>query len=162
MGVTESLQALQPASRIIYDSLNCTYQLVPFEGCYTRVAILDTLHQMHAPVVETLVVDDQTAWLVPQQFHHVVRRVYEHEHVTAVQVMPHVAVHYPTQHIEVLSHVRRLRVKPELRSLSKAEHRLQAFQNCIYHSRGQPTLNAHVSAPGRTKFNAHPIFTGGV
>ena len=64
MGVTESLQALQPAPRIIYDSLNCTYQLVPFEGCYTRVAILDTLHQMHAPVVETLVVDDQTAWLV--------------------------------------------------------------------------------------------------
>ena len=89
----------------------------------------------------------EAAWLVPQQFHHVVSRVYEH--VTAVQVIPHVAVHYPAKHIGVLPHVRRLHVNPELRSLSKAEHRLQAFQNSIYHSRGQPTLNAHVSAPPR-------------
>ena len=39
-------------------------------------------------------------------------------------------VHDAAQHVEVLPHVRGLRVKPELRSISKAEHRIQAFQNC--------------------------------
>ena len=160
MNVAECFQTLQPASRVIDDSPDCTYQLVPFEGRYARISILDTFHQMHALVVEALVVDDQTTGLVAQQLHHVVRRVHEHEHVAAVQVLPHVAVHDSAQHVEVLPHIRGLRIKPELRSVSKAEHGLQAFQDRVHHCRGQSALDAHVGATNRAEFDAHPVLSG--
>lgn len=162
MNITKSFQALQPALRVIDDTLDCTHQSVPFEGRYAWGTRLRTLYQMHPAVVEALVVYDQTAGLIAQQLHHVVRRVYEYEHVATVQHPAHMAVHYAAQHIEVLSHVRWLRVQPELGSVSNAEHRLQAFQDCIYHCRGQSTLNAHGGASGCTEFDAHPVLTGGV
>ena len=162
LNVTKSLQAPKPALRVIDDTLDCTYQSVPFERRYARVSRLRPLNQMHPAVVEALVVYDQTAGLIAQQLHHVVRRVYEYEHVAAVQLPAHMAVHYTAQHIEALSHVRWLRVQPELRSVSNAEHRLQAFQDCIYHCRGQSALNAHVGASGCPEFDAHPVLSGGV
>lgn len=110
MNISKSFQALQPPLRVIDDTLDCTYQSVPFEGSYACLSRLHSLNQMHPAVVEALVVYDQTAWLVAQQLHHVVRRVYEYEHVATVQLLPHMAVHYAAQHVEVLSHVRRLRV----------------------------------------------------
>ena len=162
MDVTENFQTLQPALRIVDDSLDCFDQPVPFEGRYVGVSILNSLHKMHAPVVQPLVVDHQTAGLVAQQLHHIVRGVHEHEHVAAVQVLPHVAFHYPAQHIEVLPHVRGLRIKPELRTVSKAEHGLQAFQDRIHHGGGQSALDPHVGATYRTELNAHPVLSGGV
>ena len=126
---------MQPAPRIVDDSLDGINQTAPFEGSDGRVAILDSLHQMHSAMVQTLVVDDKPARLVTQQLHHVVRGVYEHKHVAAVEVLPHVVVHDAAQHVEVLAHVRGLRVQPELRPVSKAEHTLYAFQDCVHHRR---------------------------
>ena len=160
MDVAESFQALQPAPRIIDDSLDCIDQPVPFEGRYARVSSLNSLHKMHAPVVQPLVVDHQTAGLVAQQLHHVVRGVHEYEHVAAVQVLPHMAVDDSAQHVEVLPHVRGLRVKPELRTVSKTEHGLQTFQNRIYHGGSQSALNAHVRATDRAELDAHPVLVG--
>lgn len=88
---------------------------------------------MYPSVVKAFVIDHKSARLVAQQLHHVVGSVYEHEDIPAVQVLTHVVVHYPAQHVEVLAHVRRLRVKPELRSVSKTEHGLYTFEDCVHH-----------------------------
>lgn len=160
MDVPESFQALQPAPRIIDDSLDCIDQPVPFEGRYVGVSILNSFHQMHTPMVQPLVVDDQAARLIAQQLHHVVRGVHEYEHVAAVQVLPHMAVDDSAQHVEVFPHVRRLRVKPELRTVSKAEHGLQAFQDCVHHGGSQSALDPHVGTADSPEFNAHPVLYG--
>ena len=59
-------------------------------------------------------------------------------------------------------HVRRLRVKPELRHVSKAEHGLQAFQDRVYHGGGQSALDPHVGAADRAELDAHPVLCGGI
>ena len=84
MDVTDSLQALQPASRIVNDSLDGIDKATPFEGRDAGVSLLDTLYQMHPSMIQAFVVDNQTAGLVAQQLHHVVRRVHEHKHVAAI------------------------------------------------------------------------------
>ena len=160
MDVPESFQTLQPAPRIINYPTDRIDQPVPFEGGYVGVSILNSLHQMHAPVVQPLVVDYQAAGLVAQQLHHIVRGVHEHEHVAAVQVLPHMAVDDSAQHVEVLPHVRRLRVKPELRTVSKTEHGLQAFQDCVHHGGSQSALDPHVGTADSPEFNAHPVLYG--
>ena len=151
---------MQPAPRIIDDSLDGINQAVPFEGRDGGVAILDPFHKMHPAVVQTLVVDDEPARLVTQQLHHVVRGVHEHKHVAAVQVLPHMVVHDAAQHVEVLPHVRWLRVQPELRSVSKAEHTLHAFKDCVHHRGSQAALDAHVRAGHRAQLNTHPVLSG--
>ena len=115
---------------------------------------------MHPSVVKAFVIDHKSARLVAQQLHHVVGSVHEHEDIPAVQVLTHVVVHYPAQHVEVLAHVRRLRVKPELRSFSKTEHGLYAFEDCVHHRGRQAPLDAHVRAGNRAEFNAHPVLNG--
>ena len=58
--------------------------------------------------------------------------------------------------------MRTVRVKPELRSVSKAEHGLQAFQDRVHHGWGQSALDPHVRASDRTELDAHPVLAGGV
>ena len=115
---------------------------------------------MHPYVVKAFVIDHKSARLVAQRLHHVVGSVYEHEDIPAVQVLTHVVVHYPAQHVEALAHVRRLRVKPEPRSVSKTEHGLYAFEDCVHHRGRQAALDAHVRAGNRAELNAHPVLTG--
>ena len=151
---------MQTASWVIDCSLNGVHKTAPLKGAYRRVALLYPSNQMHPSVVEALVIDHKSARLVAQQLHHVVGSVYEHEYIPAVQVPTHVVVHYPAQHVEVLAHVRRLRVKPELRSVSKTEHGLYAFEDCVHHRGRQAALDAHVRAGNRAEFNAHPVLAG--
>ena len=115
---------------------------------------------MHPSVVKAFVIDNKSARLIAQQFHHIVGSVYEHENIPAVQVLTHIVVYYPAQHVEVLAHIRRLRVKPELRSVSKTEHSLYAFEDCVHHRWRQAALDAHIRTGNRAEFNAHPVLTG--
>ena len=57
MNISKSFQALQPPLRVIDDTLDCTYQAVPFEGSYACLSRLHSLNQMHPAVVEALVGD---------------------------------------------------------------------------------------------------------
>ena len=99
-----------------------TYQPAPFERRHGGISLLHPLHQMHPSMVQALVVYHKPAGLVAQQLHHVVRGVHEHEHVHAIQVLPHVVGHNPAQLVEVAAHVSRPRVKPELSAGPQAEY----------------------------------------
>ena len=51
----------------------------------------------------------------------------------------------PVCSTHLIVHVRRLRVKPELRSVSKTEHGLYAFEDCVHH-RGRQAALASIEA----------------
>ena len=99
-----------------------------FAGVPGWISLLYPLYKMHPSVVQALVVDDKATRFITQQLQHVVRRIHEHEDIPAIQVLLHAVVHDSTQHIEVLPHVRRLRVKPELGTVSQAEHGYRLFK----------------------------------
>ena len=71
---------------------------------------------------------------IAQQLHHVVGGVHEHEDVPTVKVLPDGVVHYAAQHVESFPHVSRLRIKPEPRPVTQAEHGVTNLSGCQVHS----------------------------